>query len=320
MRGVGLAYGAASDPTAVTPARPYCGRFAPSPTGPLHFGSLVCAMASWCDARAHEGTWKVRIEDVDVPRSVPGADAAILSALERHGFEWDGPVMRQSERTALYAEALEALRGRALLFACACTRRELEDAPLGVGGEHVYQGTCRGGVAFGRSPRALRVSVGDEVVAFTDRVQGAQRQRLSSEVGDFVVRRGDGLFSYQLAVVVDDAEQGVTDVVRGADLLASTPRQILLQRHLQLPTPTYLHHPVAVDARGVKLSKSTGAAALPDDPLQGLLAAWSFLAQRPAPLPPASVVEFWQWAHGAWDVSLLPARISCAAAASPRAL
>jgi len=279
----------------------------------LHFGSLVSAVASWCDARAHHGTWRIRIEDVDVPRSVPGADAAILSALERHGFEWDGPIVRQSERTALYAEALDALRERALLFACACTRRELENAPLGAAGERVYQGTCRGGVAVGRNARALRMRVGEEVVAFTDRVQGAQQQRLASEVGDFVVRRADGLFAYQLAVVVDDAEQGVTDVVRGADLLASTPRQILLQMHLQLPTPSYLHHPVAVDARGEKLSKSTGAAALPDDTLGGLLAAWSFLAQRPAPSPPSSVGEFWQWAHGAWDASRLPARTSCAA-------
>ncbi|MEP6942810.1 MAG: tRNA glutamyl-Q(34) synthetase GluQRS [Betaproteobacteria bacterium] len=296
----------------MTPARPYCGRFAPSPTGALHFGSLVSAMASWCDARAHGGTWKVRLEDVDVPRSVAGADAAILSALERHGFQWDGPVVRQSERTALYAAALDTLHGRGLLFPCACTRSELEGAPPGAGGERIYQGTCRGGVAAGRSARALRMRVGDAIIAFADRAQGAQRQQLSTEVGDFVVRRADGLFAYQLAVVVDDAEQGVTDVVRGADLLASTPRQIMLQMHLQLPTPSYLHHPVAVDAHGDKLSKSTGAAALPDETLQPLLAAWSFLTQRPAPSPPGSVGEFWQWAHGAWDASLMPARSSCA--------
>jgi glutamyl-Q tRNA(Asp) synthetase len=320
MRDAAPVSGAASDPSAVTRAPRYVGRFAPSPTGPLHFGSLVSAMASWCDAKAHLGTWKVRIEDVDVPRSVPGAEAAILSALERHGFEWDGPVVRQSERTALYAAALAALRDREMLFACSCTRKALEAAPLGASGERVYQGTCRDGVAAGRSARALRMRVGDEVIAFIDRVQGAQQQRLSSEVGDFVVRRADGLFAYQLAVVVDDAEQGVTDVVRGADLLASTPRQILLQTHLQLPKTSYLHHSVAVDARGEKLSKSTGAAALPGGALQGLVAAWSFLAQRPVPSPPGSVDEFWQWAHRAWDVSLLPARASCAATPSRRAL
>jgi glutamyl-Q tRNA(Asp) synthetase len=292
----------------VTSIPAYCGRFAPSPTGPLHFGSLVAAMASWCDARAHGGRWKVRIEDVDTPRSRAGAAEAIVSALERYGFEWDGEIIRQSERTARYVAVLDTLRERGLVYACGCTRKELEHVPLGAGGERIYPGTCRRGIARGTgvSAHAWRMRVADEVVCFVDRLQGPQRQNLHLDSGDFVVKRSDGLFAYQLAVVVDDADQGVTHVVRGADLLASTPRQIWLQRQLGLPTPSYLHHAVAVDVNGAKLSKETGAAALSDAPFPALMRAWLFLGQRAASSPPESVAEFWQWAQHAWDATRLP--------------
>ena len=290
------------------------GRFAPSPTGPLHFGSLVAALASACDARHDGGEWLLRIEDVDRPRVRRGAEAAILRALEAYGFTWDGPVLRQSTRSAAYRDALEVLRARGEVFACACSRRELEAAPLGCGGERVYPGTCRDGVPdalAGRGQRALRLALrhdGEACVEFRDRLQGPQRQDLVAEVGDFVLQRADGLAAYQLAVVVDDAAQGVTDVVRGADLLASTPRQIYLQRRLGYPTPAYLHVPVAVNAAGLKLSKQTLAAPLPALALPALLAAWRFLDQ---PLPsgsacPASTGEFWRHAIEAWNPRRLP--------------
>ena len=235
----------------------YVGRFAPSPTGPLHFGSLVAALASWLDARAAEGRWLVRIEDLDAPRALPGAADDILRTLDRLGLGWDGPVRYQSRRSASYKAALESLD----TYWCGCTRREIADSSIGRAsdGAQIYPGTCRAGLAPGRTPRALRVRTGGEEIAFTDRVQGPQRQVLEREIGDFVLLRADGQFAYQLAVVVDDAEQGVTDVVRGADLLDSTPRQIFLQRLLGYPMPRYLHVPAAVNQAGEKLSKQTGA-------------------------------------------------------------
>jgi glutamyl-Q tRNA(Asp) synthetase len=242
----------------------YVGRFAPSPTGPLHFGSLVAAVASWLDARAARGRWLLRIEDLDAPRAQAGAVDAILRALERLGLAWDGPVIYQSLRRERYAAALEALHGKT--YWCGCTRREIADSSLGLApdGAQIYPGTCRPGLAAGKSARALRLRTNGAVIAFEDRVQGPQRQNVEREVGDFVLYRADGEFAYQLAVVVDDAEQGVTDVVRGADLLDSTARQILLQRLLGLPAVRYLHVPVALDRSGEKLSKQTGAA--PVDP------------------------------------------------------
>ncbi len=285
------------------------GRFAPSPTGPLHFGSLVAALASACDARARGARWLVRIEDVDIPRSVPGAADDILRTLSRYGFAWDGPVERQSDRTPYYAAALRRLVDAGHAYPCACTRRELEGAPLGPGGERIYPGTCRGGIPAALAPRprrAFRVRVGDADVAFVDRLQGPQRQRLATEVGDYVVKRADELFAYQLAVVVDDAEQRVTDVVRGADLLASTPRQIHLAQLLGCPVPTYLHVPVAIDREGQKLSKQTRAPALPDDPLPALLAAWRFLDQPAPAVAPRDVADFWRHAIGAWLPTRLP--------------
>jgi glutamyl-Q tRNA(Asp) synthetase len=287
------------------------GRFAPSPTGPLHFGSLIAAVASYCDARAAGGEWLVRIEDVDLPRARPGAERAILSALERYGFAWDGPVVRQSERGDVYAAALDRLRAQGDVYECACTRRELAGAPIGAGGEHVYAGFCRDGIPpdrAQRTARALRFRVRSARVEWRDRLQGLQTQDLAREVGDFVVKRADGLFAYQLAVVVDDAEQGITDIVRGSDLIASTARQILLQRHLGIATPSYLHVPIAIDAAGLKLSKQTLAAPVPDVALPALVAAWRFLDQS---LPggsagPATVDEFWRSALASWNPARLP--------------
>ncbi len=289
------------------PASSYVGRFAPSPTGPLHFGSLVAALASFCDARACGGAWHVRIEDVDAPRSRPGATRAILATLERYGMPWDGAVVHQTQRTAAYEAALAALAAQGDVYPCTCTRRELASAPVGAGGERVYPGTCRGGPRGGASSAcAYRLRVRDAVIGFTDVLQGPQRQDLAHDVGDFVVRRADGLFAYQLAVVVDDAALGVTTVVRGADLLSSTPRQIYLQQRLGLPTPTYLHVPVAINVAGEKLSKQTEAMALPADPVPALLAAWRFLDQPMPEARPASAPAFMQHALRAWSRRALP--------------
>lgn len=298
-----------NEATRAAVARPpsYRGRFAPSPTGPLHFGSLVAALASCCDARSAGGEWLVRIEDVDTPRSSDRTADAILATLEAYGFEWDGEVVRQSARTALYEAAFDRLSIDARIYACGCTRKELATAPIGSGGERVYPGTCRNGVPTERRASAWRLIVSDEEIGFLDRLQGRHQQRLDRDVGDFIVRRADGIFAYQLAVVVDDAAQGITHVVRGSDLLASTPRQIWLQRQLGLPTPAYLHHPIAILASGEKVSKQTGARPLDDaDPLPALVRAWQFLEQPESPAPPASVAEFWQWARRAWAPAALP--------------
>jgi glutamyl-Q tRNA(Asp) synthetase len=282
----------------------YVGRFAPSPTGPLHFGSLVAAVASWLDARAAGGQWHLRIEDVDAPRTVPGAEDAILRALDALGLAWDGPVVRQRERTARYAEALADLHRRGLVYRCRCSRREIADSGVrGIDGM-VYPGTCRDAAVPLGEPAATRFAVPAGAVEFADRVQGRVAQRLAEEIGDFVVHRRDGLFAYQLAVVVDDADLGVTDIVRGADLLDSTPRQIALQRALGLPTPRYLHFPVATRG-GEKLSKQTLAPAV--DPATGaaaLRAALAFLGQAVA--PPAPPAEILAAAAARWDPSRIP--------------
>jgi glutamyl-Q tRNA(Asp) synthetase len=237
---------------------PYVGRFAPSPTGPLHFGSLVAALASWIDCRRAGGRWLLRMEDLDRPRVIPGAADAILRQLDACGMAWHGPVIYQSARHELYEEALRKLAGHS--YPCACSRKELEDSALAIDGSRIYPGTCRNGLAPGKSARAERLRTGAEPIRFTDRVQGTIEQCVEREVGDFVLRRADGVVAYQLAVVVDDAAQEVTDVVRGADLLDSTARQIFLQRLLGVATPRYLHVPVATNAAGEKLSKQTRAA------------------------------------------------------------
>ncbi len=259
---------------------PYKGRFAPSPTGPLHAGSLVAALASWLDARAHGGAWIVRIEDVDTPRCVPGADAFILQQLAACGLASDEPVVWQSARGARYQQALDRLVAAGRAYPCGCSRKDIEAAlqaqGIGRARHHaaVYPGTCRperGGLR-GRPARAWRFDVaGQPVVRWTDRRLGPQAQPVETEVGDFVLKRADGLWAYQLAVVVDDGEQGITHVVRGADLADNTARQILLQRALGLPTPAYLHTPLVLGGNGEKLSKQNGAAALDlSDPLAAL--------------------------------------------------
>jgi glutamyl-Q tRNA(Asp) synthetase len=285
------------------------GRFAPSPTGPLHAGSLVAALGSYLEARRRGGQWSVRIEDVDTPRAVPGAADAVLRALERCALFWDGPVLYQSRRTERYRAALESLETAGLAYPCTCTRRELASYPRARDGGPIYPGTCRGGVRQPDRPRAMRLRVTDTPVAFRDALQGLYRQRLAREVGDFVIRRADGLFAYQLAVVVDDADQGITQVVRGSDLLDSTPRQIYLQCLLDLPTPAYAHLPVALDARGEKLSKQTHAPPLDErHPGPALVAALRFLGQQPPPElerePPALVLD---WALAHWRLAQVPA-------------
>src|SRR5688572_2805624 len=279
----------------------YVGRFAPSPTGPLHFGSLVAGLASWLDARRAGGRWLLRMEDLDRPRVMPGAGDQILRQLEEIGLTWDGPVVHQSARLELYEDAIRKIRART--YPCSCTRKELEDSALAIDGSRIYPGTCRNGIAPGKAARALRVRTDDEAVVFIDRVQGRISQSVESEVGDFVLRRADGLHAYQLAVVVDDAAQGVTDVVRGADLLDSTARQIHLQRLLGVATPRYLHVPVATNSVGEKLSKQTRAAdAGPDD----LPRALDFLGLKaPASLAGSGLLE---WAVARWDPARLPPR------------
>jgi glutamyl-Q tRNA(Asp) synthetase len=290
------------------PINRYRGRFAPSPTGPLHFGSLIAAVGSYLEARRNRGEWLLRMEDLDRLREEPGAADAILRILEAYGFEWDGSVVRQSRRGEAYAAALARLRREGWVFPCACTRREISDSMFGSANEPVYPGTCRNGIAPGREARAVRMRVGDAVISFEDRLQGAIEQDLALEVGDFVVRRADGLFAYQLAVVVDDFDQGVTDVVRGADLLASTPRQILLQQRLGYPTPRYAHLPVALNRGGEKLSKQTRALPLvaAEAPLR-LWRALRFLGQDPpASLVGENVSALWNWALINWRAAKIP--------------
>jgi glutamyl-Q tRNA(Asp) synthetase len=260
----------------------YRGRFAPSPTGPLHFGSLVAAVASFLDARANGGDWLVRIEDVDTTRTVPGAEAQILRSLEAHGLGWDGEVVRQSERAALYEAALQRLRADARVYRCRCSRKEISDSGLRGPEGAIYPGTCRALCLGNQTPGADRMLTDRQPIAFVDRVQGRIEQDLEREIGDFVLKRRDGLHAYQLAVVVDDAAQGIDHVVRGADLLWSTPRQVLLQRALGLGQPRYLHVPIATNERGEKLSKQTLAPAIREDEACGnLRRALVFLGQVP---------------------------------------
>ena len=309
--------------------RRYQGRFAPSPTGPLHAGSLVAALASWLDARAHGGQWLLRIEDVDLPRCVPGAADTIAGQLSACGLRPDAPPVYQSQRAALYQAALDQLTGAGLAYPCGCTRQDIALALASTGharerhGELVYPGTCRQGLN-GKPARAWRfltsryaqnsppaqsvreqtaiASVANSessIVQWHDRRLGAQAQDVSREVGDFVLKRADGLWAYQLAVVVDDGVQGITDIVRGEDLADNTARQILLQRALGLPTPRYLHTPLVRGANGEKLSKQNGARALDlSDPLAALNQAADVLglAPQPGPLPDALARWTAQWA------------------------
>lgn len=285
---------------------PYRGRFAPSPTGPLHFGSLVAALGSYLDARHRDGEWLVRIEDIDPPREVAGASDAILRALEAFALQWDGEVLYQSRRSDAYQEALDRLRTRELVFPCTCSRKQLSEH-LG-GGPLVYPGTCRYRREPIRGRHSLRVRVPDRNIDFTDRLQGRFAQAMAQEVGDFVVRRADQQFSYQLAVVVDDSAQGITDIVRGSDLLDSTPRQILLQQWLGAATPRYLHLPVATNRSMQKLSKQTHARPLdPRHPAAELFDALLFLGQRPpSELRGTAPAELLTWANENWNIGSIP--------------
>jgi len=287
----------------------YRGRFAPSPTGPLHFGSLVAAVGSYLDARHHGGEWLVRIEDLDPPRVIPGAADDILRTLEALGLNWDEPVVCQSRRSRHYAAALRDLEARKLIYPCACSRKEIADSTVGTVSGNVYPGTCRRGLPPGRSARALRVRVDAAEIQVTDRLQDRLYCRLETDTGDFVVRRADRLIAYQLAVVVDDAAQAVTHVVRGADLYDSTARQIHLQRLLGYPAPAYLHLPVAVNDSGEKLSKQTRASGIaPETAHKALIDALEFLRQ-PLPDSPAEASrdELLAWAIAHWDVNRIPA-------------
>jgi glutamyl-Q tRNA(Asp) synthetase len=292
----------------------YVGRFAPSPTGPLHAGSLVAALASWLDARAQHGRWLVRIEDIDSPRCRPGLAEVILAQLARCGLHPDAPPLWQSSRGDAYQRALDRLVADGWAYGCACTRREIEAAliesgsAVGSDSERVYPGTCRDGVAPGRSARATRVRceraqtrcamaapAASNEISWTDRRLGQQAQDLARDVGDFVVHRADGLWAYQLAVVVDDAAQGITDIVRGEDLADNTARQIHLQRLLGLPTPRYLHLPLVLGADSRKLSKQNGAKALAlAEPLVDLGAAAAALG-----LPPIAATQIDDWLNEA---------------------
>lgn len=285
------------------------GRFAPTPSGLLHFGSLVAAVASFADARANGGRWLLRMEDIDPPREVPGAKAAILETLTQYGFEWDGPVLYQSARHPAYHAVVERWLQQGLAYACTCSRKTLE--PFG----GIYPGFCRDA---GHAPEgaAIRLRVPELTYAFDDRLQGRFEQHLGHEVGDFIIRRRDGLYAYQLAVVIDDGAQGVTDIVRGADLLDSTPRQLYLQELLGLPAPSYLHVPLLVQPDGNKLGKRYRSAPLnAEEARSQLLRALRTLGQAPAAdlalAPPKDILA---WAAAHWDIATLPRAITLAEA------
>lgn len=281
----------------------YAGRFAPSPTGPLHFGSLIAAVASYLEATTQQGKWLVRMEDLDKPREVPGAANEILHTLFAFGFEWDGDIVYQSQRTTLYQHAFEQLQKDGVIYPCSCSRKEITDsATNGIEGL-IYPGTCRTGIHHSRNQYAWRVKVTDATISFQDAIQGYQTQQLSRDIGDFVLKRADGLFAYQLAVVVDDASQNITHIVRGADLLNSTPRQIYLQHLLKYQQPRYSHIPLAVNRHGEKLSKQTRAQPIKAaNASQLIFDALMFLGQNPpASIEQASVSEIWQWATKNWQ-------------------
>jgi glutamyl-Q tRNA(Asp) synthetase len=278
--------------------KPVIGRFAPSPTGDLHFGSLVSAIGSYLEAKTANGTWLLRIEDIDPPREVDGSSRRIINDLRRLGLEPDSPVLYQSSRLEAYQQAVDSLQENGLAYPCACSRKDLP-----VSG--VYPGTCRNGVITGKKPRSIRFSVGDETCDFTDKLQGHITDYPAGTSGDFIIHRADGLFAYQLAVVVDDDFQGVTQVVRGADLLDSTPRQICLQKALGFVAPDYLHLPVAISTDGKKLSKRLQTDPVTNqDPAHALRHVLHFLGQNPPTGFPLG--KLWDWAFKHWNRDLIP--------------
>lgn len=284
--------------------QPVIGRFAPSPTGPLHLGSLYTALGSFLEARSRRGLWLVRMDDLDTGRNVNGADKLILAALEAFGLEWDGPVMYQSQQLESYRYWLRWLEHEGLLYPCYCPRKNLTNLPGGI-----YPGTCRNLPHQPDSPFALRIKTDDRTIRFVDGLQGEQSQSLANEQGDFILKRRDGIIAYQFAVVIDDWLQQVTQVVRGSDLLAATPRQIYLQQLLGLPTPSYLHLPVIVDRIGAKLSKQNKAQAVElsaPSPILSQLLKW--LGQNPPDdINNAPVAEQITWAVAHWQPSPLKA-------------
>lgn len=285
----------------------YRGRFAPSPTGPLHFGSLATAVASYLQARAHRGEWLLRIEDIDPPREAAGAASGIIDALSAYGFEWDGSVRFQSERLERYEDIVRELLARGDAYPCACSRRVIRATAIeGLTGP-VYPGTCRGGISAGGDRLAVRVRTGSAEICFEDRLQGRQCCQMEAEIGDYLVRRADGLIAYQLAVVADDHEQGITEVVRGADLLEATFMQVHLQDRLGYARPLYMHLPVATDNQGTKLSKQTGAQPVgARECVRRLLECLRFLRQQPPEsLARGRLGDVWAWAIEHWNPAVL---------------
>jgi glutamyl-Q tRNA(Asp) synthetase len=290
----------------------YCGRFAPSPTGPLHFGSLIAAVGSFLDARSAGGIWLVRIEDLDPPREIPGAADGILRTLERFEMYWDETVLYQSQNHSAYQEALEKLSAKNCIYPCRCSRRDVREA---TGQTALYPGTCRNGIAAGDAPRSIRMRVDNTIIEYKDRLVGKLQENLATETGDFIIKRADDLFAYQLAVVVDDAAQDITDIVRGHDLFDNTARQIYLQQQLGLATPRYLHLPLATWPDGSKYSKQTQAPSLShENPASVLLQALRFLKLSvPDVLAHEKLDVIWQWAIKNWDSRNLPLQQSIVA-------
>ena len=281
----------------------YRGRFAPSPTGCVHFGTLVAAVGSYLQAKSNDGDWLIRMEDVDTTRAIENADTDILNTLEAFGFEWQGEILYQSKRTQYYQYALDTLTEQGLTFPCICSRKILAETT-----SDIYPGTCRHRTLPENKQHAIRLLANNIDIGFEDRVMGKQKQNIQNQCGDFVIKRRDGLFAYQLAVVVDDAEQGITEIVRGTDLLSSTPRQIYLQQLLGYNTPDYCHLPLAVDKQGNKISKSEGASAIEiKHKEKHIFDALAFLGQKPpAALAKSSLDDIWSWAGKHWQHTCIP--------------
>ena len=289
----------------------YRGRFAPSPTGPLHFGSLIAAISSYAQARKQNGTWLVRIEDVDQPRCDATSTKLILEALEIYGMQWDENIVYQSQRDHLYQTALDILKSKNLSYDCACSRKDIN-----VNAEYnsnlIYPGTCKNGIKNNKQARSIRLHTNNEIINFNDKVQGYYSQNITKDVGDFIIKRADNLFAYQLAVVVDDEEQNITEVVRGSDMLDSTARQILLQQLLSYVTPQYMHIPLATTEDGNKLSKQNMAPPINiEDPRPTLISALTFLKQYPpTDLRDCNIETIWDWVINNWSIKAIPAKLS----------
>ena len=285
------------------PTKNYRGRFAPSPTGPLHFGSLVTAVGSYLEAKSRNGEWLVRIENQDKPREAPNASDQILRSLEVLGMEWDHKIIYQYNRNETYENVLSLLNNLGLTYSCVCTRKEIADSSIsGVSGQ-IYPGTCRNNGYNKDRSGSIRIRTNNNIIEFTDTLYGHISQKIENEIGDFILRRSDKIYSYQLAVVVDDAAQNITNIVRGADLLDSTPRQIYLQQALGYTIPAYMHLPVVMNKQGMKLSKQNKAAYIDlSSPIKQLIKAINFLGQEPPiDLSESNISSFWEWAIQNWD-------------------